>query len=439
MEFARARTLDVSMVDVKRHLLAISWAMPPLVYPRAIQVSRSLKELSRRGWAIDVIALDAGSNPGGTRDALFADCYSKFYQLNSIDIQDIHRMAARHWKIRGFLERRFAQFNPSDWAWKRRARSKAVDLIKLKHPQALITFAQPWVDHLIGLSIKHRFPSLPWVAHFSDPWTDGPYAKSGNPELLGEWRLQERKVIEAADEVVFVNDRTAHLVMSKYPAAWRRKVCSVPHGLDPELLEFISPRARQSERPRLVYTGSMFEGLRDPTQVLKAISCLKSMIPWERMPIIEFVGSGGAQYGKCSKELGIEELVRFSERTTYLEALQIASESDVLLLIDTNMENSVFLPSKVADYLMLGKPIFALAPRNGATTDILRPLGHTCIDSNDPSVIARALADILSMQVPSSVGVRQPRIAPAHDYHISNTTDRLEAAINAAICREALH
>src|SRR6185437_16912748 len=103
-------------------------------------------------------------------------------------------------------------------------------LIKLKHPQALITFAQPWVDHLIGLSIKHRFPSLPWVAHFSDPWTDGPYAKSGNPELLGEWRLQERKVIEAADEVVFVNDRTAHLVMSKYPAAWRRKVCSVPHG-----------------------------------------------------------------------------------------------------------------------------------------------------------------------------------------------------------------
>ena len=183
----------------------------------------------------------------------------------------------------------------------------------------------------------------------------------------------------------------------------------------------------------------MFEGLRDPTQILKAISCLKSMIPWERMPIIEFVGSGGAQYGKCSKELGIEELVRFSQRTTYLEALQIASESDVLLLIDTNMENSVFLPSKVADYLMLGKPIFALAPQNGATTDILRPLGHTFIDSNDPAVIARALADIVSMQVPSSVGVRQPRIAPAHDYHISNTTDRLEAAIKAAICREALH
>lgn len=214
-------------------------------------------------------------------------------------------MAARHPKICRFLENCFAYFEPSAWAWERRARSMAINLIKVKHPQVLLTFAQPWVDHLIGLSIKRRFPSLPWVAHFSDPWVDGPYVKRANPELLRRWRLQERRVIEAADEVIFVNDSAARLVMSKYPETWRHKVRTVPHGFDPEVLPKSSPRVRQSEQMRLVYTGSLFDGLRDPIQILKAISCLRSMVPPERMPVIEFVGSGGEQYRRRSQELGV--------------------------------------------------------------------------------------------------------------------------------------
>jgi hypothetical protein len=66
-------------------LLAVSWAMPPLVYPRAIQVSRTLKELSRRGWSVDVIALDPRANVSAEKDQEFEKAYCGFYRLCPID------------------------------------------------------------------------------------------------------------------------------------------------------------------------------------------------------------------------------------------------------------------------------------------------------------------------------------------------------------------
>jgi hypothetical protein len=233
-----------------------------------------------------------------------------------------------------------------------------------------------------------------------------------------------------------VNTATADLVMRKYPREWRGKTHVVPHGYDPDLRDVVVEPPQDTGRMRLVYTGTMFPGLRDPLKILEALVCLKRILPPERMPITEFVGIGVTSYRKQAEDLGIGELTRFEERVGYLEALRIASRADVLLMIDTNMENSIFLPSKIADYLMLGKPIFALTPGNAASLHALRPLGHICVDSNDPETIAGHLADVLKQARSKS---QKEWLSANCVFDIAKTTDALELAINTATKQKTIN
>jgi glycosyltransferase involved in cell wall biosynthesis len=413
--------------NVTNSLLVVSWAMPPLVYPRAIQVSRALKELSRRGWSIDVIALDALSSNSGRRDDAFASRYDGLYRLHPIEITSAIAGENRWWNRNQWLHR-LLPADAEGRAWTKLASRRGRALVKAKKPRALVTFAQPWSDHLVGISLKRRFPSLPWIAHFSDPWVDSPYAQNEDPSVMDRWRTQEREVVRMADAVLFVNQRTAKLVMSKYPPEWGRKVSVVPHGFDADLLTpFLNSKAA-SDRLKFVHAGSMFEGLRDPFRLLEAIAILKRMIAPELMPAFEFVGSADARYAARAQDLGIDTITRFDEPTSYLKSLQIAAEADILIVIDTNLPGSVFFPSKVVDYLMFGKPILALTADDGETADILAPLGHVCVDASNPTLIAAAIAKLVKDREEITATVESRR-SLADNYRISNTTGILETAI----------
>jgi glycosyltransferase involved in cell wall biosynthesis len=416
--------------NVTKTLLAVSWAMPPLVYPRAIQVSRSLKELSRRGWSVDVIALDAISSSPGRRDEAFASRYESFYRLHPIDISSAIDRENRRRRNR-FLQR-FFRADIVEHTWTNLASKKGYALIKAKAPHALITFAQPWSDHRIGMALKKRFPTLPWIAHFSDPWVDSPYVQDQDQRVLKRWGREEHEIVRNADAVLFVNQRTAKLVMSKYPSEWGKKAGVVPHGFDADLLTSDLNSKATSNRSKFVYTGSMFEGLRDPFMLLEAIAILKRMIAPEAMPAFEFVGSSDARYPARAQELGIDTIARFGEPTSYMNSLRIVSEADVLMVIDTNSPGSVFFPSKVVDYLMFGKPILALTANGGEIADILAPLGHVCVDASSPTLIANAIAKLVKDRQEVADAVKSRRDL-ANDYRISNTTRILETAILRAI------
>jgi glycosyltransferase involved in cell wall biosynthesis len=250
--------------------------------------------------------------------------------------------------------------------------------------------------------------------------------------VLQRWGREEHEIVREADAVLFVNQRTAKLVMSKYPSDWGKKAGVVPHGFDADLLTSDLNSGATSSRLKFVYTGSMFEGLRDPFMLLEAIAILKWMIAPEAMPAFEFVGSSDARYPARAQELGIDTTARFAEPTSYMNSLRIASEADVLIVIDTNSPGSVFFPSKVVDYLMFGKPILALTANGGETADILAPLGHVCVDASSPTLIADAIAKLVKDRQEIAAAV-QSRRDLANNYRISNTARILESAILRAI------
>lgn len=418
-----------------KQLIAVSWVMPPIVLPRSIQIARTLKVLAQRGWNSEIYSVPTEAVPGATLDdelvGLYRSCYTQLYiehresQLYSPALL----RAQRRWR---------PPASTDEDNWIRRGAATVVQRARATDAAALITFAQPWVDHLLGLRAKRLDPTLPWLVHFSDPWTDSPYYKIDTPEKAAQmeiWRSQEREVIASADAVAFVTEQTADLVMRKYPPGWLAKVHVVPHGFDRDAL----PARPATATPlpgagplRLVYTGNIYAGARDPSRLFEAIVQLGGAPALASRLHLHFYGNRPVEVLAQCKALGLDGIVSFHGNVGYQESLRAAATADVLLLLDAPSDVNVFLPSKIVDYLMLDLPILGLTPEAGASAAILRKAGHVIVPPLDAAAIAAAVRGLLERHAAGQPLVITDR-SITNAFDIQRTTDAFEAALSAAM------
>lgn len=410
------------MAAAVKRLLAISWAMPPAVFPRSLQVSRSLHVLAGMGWDITVICSEPP--PGATIDPELEKKYLGSYRTVRICPDGLPSRRRFFWqdsKYQGVAE--------TESNWIEAAISRAISTAKQTRFDALATFAQPWSDHLIGLDLKAKL-RLPWLAHFSDPWADNPYSATAIPKVREQVQKAERRVISAADRIVFTNSRTVDLVMRKYPADWRRRVCVVPHGF--ESRPPLAANADSRNRMKLVHTGDLY-GLRNPDAFLRALGKLAARRDLDGRIEAVFVGSVPETSRNLCNEMDLQPLVRFAGRLTSSEAAEEAAQADVLLVIDAPADNSVFLPSKLIDYLAFDRPIFGLTPKEGAAADLLAAFGYPVAAPDDEAAVLAALEQLFAQWSEGVLRSAQPASNDVRRYRIEETTRGLDEALHAAI------
>lgn len=408
-----------------KRLLAICWDMPPLSGPRAVQVSRTLKHLVPLGWESRVVCFEPRSGRYNQDPGLAS-------QLSVPEGVTVVRVPS--------LEERFffralwrvippVKMLPDEkWVWIRPAARAAVMLNAEKGFDALATFGQPFSDHLAGLRV-HRATGLPWVAHFSDPWTDSPYLR-GSEWQWRVWRRMEADVVHEADALVFVSRQTADRVMKKYPVEWRQKAHVVPHGFDCAAIA-AAPAARDADRRlHMVYTGRFYEGLRTPESLLRAIGSLASRRRLADELLVTFVGTPVKSQQRLASQLGLDGVVRFTGRVPFAESARYAWSADVLLVIDAPADESLFLPSKLVDYLPLGKPILGITPENGASADLIRSLGYPVVAPDDEAAIAQAVDDLIAARAGGRLAASASHSAVAARYDIRQTTSEFAGILD---------
>ena len=408
-----------------KQLLAVSWEMPPIYGPRATQVARTLSALSTRGWHSTVVCL--APRPGGPH----APATTSTATLDGVDLRRVPS-PEESWVLRALwrLAPGLRHRPDSAHVWVEPAFRAAMQ--SAANVAGLITFGQPWSDHLVGLRLR-RTAGLPWVAHFSDPWADSPYGPT-DAGTRQRWRAMEADVVREADAIVFVTSQTADLVMRKYPGEWRQKVSIVPHGFDPHAVP--APVARRPGPMRIVYTGRFYNGIRTPVGLLRAIARLDAAASLGGIVEFAFVGPFVEEFKADAESLGVGSLVRFEPRVAPDEALRRAGDADVLLVIDAPSDGpSVFLPSKLVDYLPLRKPILGLTPPLGATADLLKRLGCPIAAPDDVESIAAVLNQLIRSWRARELCVGAQFDAVAADYAIDRTVARLETVLASAFER----
>jgi glycosyltransferase involved in cell wall biosynthesis len=399
-----------------RRVLAISWDMPPQSGPRAIQVSRTLREIATLGWHSDVICFDARSGRYHPDPALAArlDLPPEVTRIPVPSHEE--RLPVRAlWRLcppAGRLPDR-------QRVWVGAATRAALVAARSRPANVLVSFAQPWSDHLVGLRV-HRALSLPWVAHFSDPWVEAPDGYARLPQWQRRlWARWERQVAAEAAALVFVNQQTADATMRKYPAKWRRKVHIVPHG-------FARPRAgvvaADSRGPlRLVYTGRFYGETRTPAPLLRAIARMASRGALDGDLRVTFVGPIEPEHQRLADALDLARIVSFTGRVPFDESERYAAASDVLLVIDAPSDTSLFLPSKLIEYLPLRKPILGLTPPRGAAADLMQALGYPVVAPDDEHGIADILARMCDRHRAGALTASPQHDAVAARYDITVT------------------
>jgi len=382
--------------------------------PRATQVARTLGALVPLGWTPSVVCLDprrGGPNwPGGV-DVALPD-----------GVEAVRVASPEEWTIVRAVWRLLPALRDrpdSKWVWIDRAAAAAEQRAAAARFEGLVTFAQPWSDHLAGLRV-HRTTKLPWVAHFSDPWVDSPYLQASRSQRRAAERM-EADVIHEADAIVFVTSETADLVMKKYPDAFRSKVTVVPHGFDSTVA--VPSGERRPGPMRMVYTGRFYDGVRTPDSLLRAIAMLNAEQPLANTLDVTFVGSHVMEFARDAASLGLDRFVHFRDRVSVEDARAIAADADVLLVIDAPTRGpSPFLPSKLVDYLPLRKPIFGITPVDGASASLLTHLGCSVAAPGDVAGIQAAVASFVGQWRDGTLGVAPQFDRVAGEYDIRRTS-----------------
>jgi hypothetical protein len=371
-------------------LLAVSYVLPPNLYPQAIQIGRLLYHCK------DELGVTCGVME---TQATGLDCYPDFNTRLNYKIN-----VPFNSKIKGLLQRLaiyclpFYGRCPDEYVgWIGLATQKTLAFLNEHQikPDRILTFGEPMSDHLVGRQLRARL-GLPWVAHFSDPWADNPFRRYF---VLSMWinRRLEESVIKDADRVVFTSQETLDLVMKKYPESWRDKAYVIAHGYQTDL--YSAPVKQDTTAPLVFRYVGNFYGDRTPAPLFEALAQLQSKNPELLNNIqIELVGSIPARMLKTQAYRALpNSLVKTTSTVSYLKSLELMAAADLLLIIDApNPGVSVFLPSKLIDYIGAGKPIIGLVPR-GASATLIHRLGGTAADPLDAAAIRKMLVEAIAL------------------------------------------
>lgn len=279
----------------------------------------------------------------------------------------------------------------------------------------------PMAAHAAGYWCS-RALGLPWVANTNDPWDKcfWPGLQGGQgtglARIAGMFWL--KRTLRHAQLLMFPSERLANFHFSlagTHPAA-----VIIPHiGCDKradDTSDFLDARPFFN----LVHTGKLgtaeISG-RSARSLFAALAGFLASTP-EARPIVRLllVGPVDKQTQSLANELGLREQVAFVGPVSYEKSLNYMSRASVCVLLEAKMDEGMFLPSKLVDYISVRRPILALSPGIGVAADMAAAGELLRVDPDDASAIQAAITSLYSDFQRGTLHCRAPREAFARQF-----------------------
>lgn len=256
----------------------------------------------------------------------------------------------------------------------------------------ICTSSKPHSSHLVGLLLK-KLTGKKWIIDFRDPWTEGVYLEAGTPRT----RIQERMhgyILRVADAVIANTKGNRGLLLAKYPSIDGEKVSVINNGFDREDSENCDCNySVDPTKPlKIGYVGEIYPGMADT--LLLALKEMKEEDPeiTEKLRI-QVVGLVAQDQMLLMERYNLLEVIQHVGFVSYQDSIGYLFESDVLLLLLSYEFHRGCVPSKLYNYIMVKKPILAIAPRGDASEIIEQTNTGICVDPMDIQGIRNAIND----------------------------------------------
>lgn len=306
--------------------------------------------------------------------------------------------------VKGWAElffRRYIIIAGVGFNWSRDV-AAACERFAAEDPQGTLTVftTLPPVGCLLAPLWLKRDPRLRIVLDYRDPFSLSP-DKASDPRWAWARRIDER-ALRRADLVIANSDAAAETFRESFPR-YAAKVHAIWNGFDPEEAISAAPVV-EGRGPVLAHVGSIYSG-RSPDAIVAAVERLRAAATGHsralRVALVGPLGYGArvdaslVERGKAAGWLEFRP-----EKVPQTEARKLTAEADYLLLLQP--QSSIQVPAKLFEYLRIGRPILAYAPKGSAIEWLLERAGipFRCVyPDEDQSVTDRKVAELV--QIPT--------------------------------------
>lgn len=397
-------------------VLIIAWYFPPSNTIAAVRLGKLAKFLSEAGH--DIRILTAADAPYAATlpveipsERVYRTAWTDINALPSRTKAKFRRLLKRHLAdqsnsdfapletdkprrkdtYRGGMASKLYQllfnFPDKQIGWLPATRRQGLQLLEEWRADAILATAPPFTALLIGYLLS-KTAKIPLVVEYRDRWSDDPYY----PPPWWRGRLErwlEGKITRHAAAITTVSEPWAET----YRARYRKPVCVIYNGYDPaDRPEDIAKAAAggwpQRDVLRIIHTGGIYRGRRDPSPLFAAISRHDDL---KRRVRVVFYGLETDFVPSLARTHGVENLIEVHGRVDHAESLKQQRQSDILLLMqmDSPLEQGN-VPGKFFEYLGARRPILVLGWDQGVPATIVKQR-RAGAATTDPEAIAAQL------------------------------------------------
>jgi glycosyltransferase involved in cell wall biosynthesis len=266
----------------------------------------------------------------------------------------------------------------------------------------------PMIAHVAGFWCARKL-KLPWIANIDDPWEIGFFPGAESPNLSAfttrAHKFWLRRTLLNADLVTYP---------CKGLQNFHTKLAKLDHAA--EIIPHIGYRPKAlSHSPigyfRLVHAGKL--GTNEVTRrstkafLLGLKSFLDTSADAAALTRFILVGPEDKETQSWVCQLGLERNVENLGSVNYEDSLDYIASASACVLIECGTDESIFFPSKLADYLVCGKPVIALSPRTGIAADFASR-GELIRIDHDREAVRNALTALYSEFKLGTLSSRNP-------------------------------
>ena len=327
-----------------------------------------------------------------------------------------------------YLVERVVVHLDTHWSWGISGAAVGCLYVFRSPPDLIYSTAGPSSTHFAAY-LLHKLSGIPWIAEVHDPLVyDIEKRKWHQRYLFNNWL--EKKICSHAVAVIYFTRHALESADRRHPIHGQKVV--LRPGADPPPTPGVEYCRR--EKIHFGHFGSLAT-TRNLSRLIEAFYLLFKEDPYLRQQVVlDIYGSGlddisrktlaGFPLEQALREHGRLEYDERSGKSGRRQVLEAMKRCDVLVILHgSGLICEEYVPSKVYEYLLTGRPVLALTAETSELGRIVLACGHRVVDPDDAS----AIKDTLGQYIREWQETGLPGAGQDSPYTIKNTVSRLLA------------
>lgn len=290
-------------------------------------------------------------------------------------------------RFKGLVGKLWLYFNVKDIYWYLQVIREAEKKIKNESIFTVLTFSMNLSNADVGYRLKKKYPQLQWISFYSDPISLNHYIASSfwQKRILKNYEL---KLFKFADKVIFPS-KTMEIQYSNLYPDLLQSFQTIPHNFQSEVKNH--PQDIKNNNFIVRHIGSLtFE--RSPIPLIEVILSNEDFFRNNNIKF-EFIGNVSIKLRKNLAKYN-NEIIKFIKPIPFKMVENKILESNLLLVIDANIKDSPFLPSKLIECMAYHIPIVGLTPIGSETERVLNDTNHFVLNYTNTEKIIEIIEKV---------------------------------------------